>query len=170
MILEDGTGVEGANAYVTMDEVAEYAEEHGLEWVTSPSDDGETAIVRATTAIDARYRSRYPGYRTNGRSQSLEWPRSEAYDAEEEEIADDEIPQELKDAVCEAAVRELATPHSMMPDTAVGGIEKRIKAGSVEIERFGNAAVGPTFSIIDGILAPLLGTPSASFIGSAVRG
>src|SRR5215208_3350644 len=140
IIVEDGSGVVGANAYVSVDECAAYCDERGLAFGASPTLTGEQAIIRATEAIDATYGSRFPGYRTYGRDQSLQWPRTAAFDAEGIEIAGDEIPQEIKDATCEAAVRELATPNSMLPDLARGGAIQRVKAGSVEVEYAANAA------------------------------
>ncbi len=174
LIVEDGSGVENANSYCDETDANAYFELRGnTAWtgISSSPDQGKpAALIRATAAIDATYRSRFGGTKTGGRAQSLQWPRSGAYDAEGELIASDEIPQEVIDATCEAALRELAEPGSMMPDIAAGGVEKRIKAGSVEIERFGNAPAAATFSIIDGILSGLIGSATASFIGTAVRG
>jgi hypothetical protein len=171
LVVEDGTGVALANAYVTLDEVSEYAAARGLTFPTSPSTDGEAAIVRATAAIDAMYRGRFSGYRTHGRLQALAWPRSTSYDAEALVLDGDEIPIEIKQATCEAAVRELASPGAMTPDLERGGSIRRLKAGSVEIEYGGNASAHTVFTTIDGILAALLSSSSTStFSGVAVRG
>jgi hypothetical protein len=138
-------------------------------WMAENEGDREAALIRATQAIDALYRGRFPGSRTDGRTQPLEWPRSQAYDIDDEEIADDEIPQEVIDATCEAALRELVEAGSMMPDLDRGGGIKRVKAGSVEVEYNGAASATTTFSLIDGILAPIVGNPS-KYYGRAVRG
>ena len=170
IVVEDGSGVAGANSYVAVDDCKAYCDARGLTFSASPTAEGEQALIRATQAIDAMYGARYPGYRTNGRDQSLQWPRAEATDAEGEEIADDEIPQEIIDATCEAAVRELATPGSMMPDLERGGRIQSLQAGSVAITYGSNAEAVTTFQTIDGVLAGLLGSPVASFVGRAVRG
>ncbi len=168
MILEDGTAPAGANSYATEAMLSSYADDRSITLATS---DAEAALVRATAAIEALYGSRYPGTRTNGRDQSLGWPRKNATDFEGETIAEDEIPQEIINAVCEAAIRELTEPGSMQPDLDRGGAIKRMKAGEVEIEYGSNAADTTTFSIIDGIMAPLLGgNASASLFAAAVRG
>lgn len=170
LVLEDGTGVAGANTYALEADADAYFEARGNTTWTDSTDDKEGALVRATAAIEAKYGSRYPGSRANGRSQPLGWPRTSATDADDEEIADDEIPQELIDAVCEASLRELIEPGSMMPDLDRGGAINRLKAGSVEVEYSGNASATTTYTLIDGILARLLGAAQASFIGTAVRG
>ena len=170
IIVEDGTAPAGANAYVSVDDCQAYCDARGLTFGASPTEVGEEAIIRATTAIDARYRGRFPGYKTNGRNQSLEWPRTAAYDAEWNAIGGTEIPIEIINATCEAAVRELASPGSMMPDLERGGSIKRLKAGSVEIEYGANAMAQTTFTLIDGILSPLLGSAVSAYVGRAVRG
>lgn len=168
--VETGTGAGNSDAYVSVEDCSAYATARGLTFPTSPAGPAEAAIIRATAAIDAMYRARFPGQRLNGRAQALEWPRKYASDAEGNPIGEDEIPQEVINAVCEAAVRELATPNSMMPDLERGGAIQRLKAGSVEIEYSGNASARTAFTAIDGILSGLLGTASLPWIGQAVRG
>lgn len=170
LIVEDGSGAADSNAYVSLSDCAEYCAARGLTFPTSPSSEGEQAIIRATAAIDAKYRSRFPGTKVNGRSQALQWPRTGAEDADGEEIADDEIPQEIINATCEAAARELAEAGSMLPDLERGGQIKSLKAGSVAIEYGGAAPATTTFQVIDGILSGLLGAQTAGFIATSVRG
>lgn len=171
LIPEDGSGLADANAYVTFDECVSYCMARGLTFAASPSVPGEQAIIRATSAIDAQYGGRFPGYKVNGREQSLQWPRGQAYDSTLEPIPDDEVPDEVKSATCEAAVRELATPGSMMPDLARGGSVEMLKAGSVEIKYGANADPNTSYQLIDGILAPILATGSGGgLFGKAVRG
>lgn len=171
IVVEDGTGVEDANSYVSLDDCAAYCLARGLTFATSPSSLGEQALIRATAAIDSSYRGRFPGYKANFRSQGLEWPRAVAYDAEGDLIPGDEVPVEIVNATCEAAVREFATPGSMAPDLERGGSVKRLKAGSVEIEYGANAMARTTFTVIDGILSAILESGSGGgLFGTAVRG
>lgn len=170
LVVEDGTGKTDADSYCSLSDAVAYAAARGLTFPASPAGPAEAALIRATAAIDATYRARFPGQRTSGRAQSLEWPRKYAGDAAGEPIADDEIPQEIMNAVCEAAIRELAAPNSMMPDLERGGQIKSIQAGSVAIEYGGNATARTAFTLIDGILAGLLGVAQPSFVATAVRG
>ncbi len=171
LVVEDGSGVTGANSYVEQSIADDYWEDRGdATWDAAISDDKDAALVRATASIDATYRGRFPGYRTHGRGQELEWPRTDAYDTEDNLIAADEIPVEIIEATCEAALRELATPGATLPDLQPA--TKRIKAGSVEIEYASNASDQPvTFQTIDGILSGILISGSAGgLFGVAVRG
>jgi hypothetical protein len=85
-------------------------------------------------------------------------------------IDEDEIPHEVIEATLEAAIRELATPNSMMPDLERGGAIKMLKAGSVSIEYAANADVKTTFSIIGSLLSGILiGGTSSSYSGTTER-
>lgn len=154
-VVEDGSGVEDANSYLNADAFKAYADARGLVY----EDDAakiEQALIRATSWLDSTYRSRWPGARLNGRAQDLAWPRSDATDADGEEITEDEIPQEVLDATAEAAFRELTEVGSLSPDLERGGAIKSLKAGSVAIEYASTAAATTTFSTIDGLLSGLL--------------
>lgn len=164
--VETGSGSPDSNSYVSLSDASDYASDHGLTFPASPAGPAEAALIRATAAIDATYRARFPGQRTNGRSQSLEWPRKYAGDAAGEPIADDEIPQEIINATIEAAVRELALPNSMMPDLERGGQIKSIQAGSVAIEYGGNATARTAFTLIDGILSSLISTGTSGLFAT----
>lgn len=167
IVVEDGTGLAGANSYASEAMLDNYCDSRSI---TLASGDAEAALVRASASLDALYGSRYPGARANGRSQGMLWPRTGATDAEGEEISEDEIPAEVIAATCELAIRELTEAGSTMPDIEAGGLAKRIKAGSVEIEKFGNAGMTATFTKVDGIMASLLGSSGNSFTAMSARG
>ncbi len=166
IIVEDGTGVTGANSYVSEDDLDTYTDDRGT---TLASGDAEAALIRATTFIDSCYRNRYPGYKTFQRLQSLEWPRTAAVDREGIPIDDDEIPIEIKKATCEAAIRELSSPQSLLPDLERGGDIRRLQAGSVAIDYGNGARAVTTFQLIDGILAGLLGSQQSALVANAIR-
>jgi hypothetical protein len=170
LTVEDGSGVAGADSYISVADAETYCTARGLTFATGTTDNKEAALRRATVALDAMYRTRFPGYRTNARSQVFEWPRQAAFDMEENVIASNEIPIEVKNAVCEMAVRELAEAGSMMPDLERGGHIQSLRAGSVGIEFGNNALATTTFQLIDGILASLLGPAPSRMSGVAVRG
>ncbi len=168
--VENGSVVTGANSYLSVADWKLYAAQRGWDYSAYSNDLIGSALIRATSWLDATYRARWPGVRASGREQSLAWPRSSAYDIDEEVIADDEIPLEVVDALAEAAWRELASPGSLSPDLDRGGDIRRIKAGSVELEYSGTASALTTYTVIDRILLGLLSTPSSSgFTGTTVR-
>ncbi len=169
---ETGTGAAGSNAYGNENGADTYHEDrNNTDWTGDTSGQKEAALIRASAAIDAQYRSQFPGYKRNARSQAMEWPRIGAVDVNGYVIAIDAIPQEIINAVYEAALRELVEPGAMLPDVEAGGNAKRIKAGSVEIEKFTTGATSKAeFSLIDGILQPIIGGGQTSqYTANAVR-
>ncbi|WP_162561207.1 DnaT-like ssDNA-binding protein [Methylobacterium terrae] len=189
MIIEDGTGLHDAASYIALaDADAYHLASRNDAWLAPDIevDFREAALVRATRFIDARYRARFPGYRRRGRGQALEWPRVGAYtyvpedgrtaytgtaygwDRGYEAIPETEIPRELKDAVCEAALRELAEPGSLAPDLERGGGIQSITAGSVSVTYGAGATAGTTFQAVGMAIAPLL-IPATAGVGRAVR-
>jgi hypothetical protein len=171
LVVEDGTGLVDAEAYVSVSDVVAYAAARALEFTNAPSMQ-EAAIRRATAYVDAIYGGRYPGRKVRARLQALGWPRSEAQDADGDLIASNEVPPEIKAAVCEAAIRELATPNSLAPDLERGGQVKSLKAGSVEVVYADGATPATVISTIDNALAPLIPrrAPGGMSFGRLSRG
>jgi hypothetical protein len=185
-LVEDGYGLASANAYATVEFVDEYhTDRNNTSWpsvAASPASPDENleakqaAIVRASAIIDARYRAKFPGTRKNGRSQGLEWPRSDAEDTYDQVIPDTEVPIEVQQATAEAAIREYLSPGSLAPDfvSSQKVVSERVGALAVTYSdkqtTSGSEAVTPIISIIDGILAPIIGTSQQFLFGSSGRG
>jgi hypothetical protein len=157
LVVENGTGLAGANSYVSVADFEAYLDARAT---ALPSGDEDGALIRATQFIDGEYRLRFPGTRLNGRAQALEWPRKDAVDQFGDDIDDDEVPIEIKNATCEAAVRELADPGSLSPDMERGGKIKELQAGSVDITYTDGAPAETIFSIIDKALSGIIGKRS----------
>ena len=172
LTVEDGTGLPGADSYVSVTDCEAYATARGMTFSASPIDDAEAALRRATAWVDGSFRARFPGRRRNGRGQALEWPRVSATDAEGNAIADDEIPVEIVHATCEAAVRELATPGALSPDVVMAQTLKAASVdGAVSVTYAGGGGVDgqrPIATVIDDILSSLIGARAKS--GAAVFG
>jgi hypothetical protein len=162
-------GGQSSDSYCSVEEASAYAAKKGLAFAASPIEPAEQALRRATAWIDATYRIRFPGAATDV-WQSLEWPRAgvvyrgEAYD-------ETKIPQQIKDATCEAAIREIAKPGILSPDRQRGGAIKEIQAGSVDITFADNAPIETAFTAIDGLLSgfllPAKGKTSTAFVARA---
>ena len=71
--------------------------------------------------------------------QTLDWPRYDVRDDEGREIASDEIPKQLKNAVAEYAHRQLTVQDGLQPDEPdTGAVKKqRDKVDVVETEDWG---------------------------------
>ena len=158
LIIEDGTGKSDAESYVSVADCVTYADNRGLTFSASTTPLQEQALRRAAVWLDSTYRSRFTGFRTDGHDQALEWPRqSGVYQSEPfGSIPTDIVPQEIIDAQCEAAVRELATPGGLSPDVVAGKIQKSVTVvGAVSVDYAASSGVQsqkPTMTIISGIL------------------
>ncbi len=133
----------------------------------------DTAMLRGSEYIDQAYRSGFPGVKTDLREQLREWPRLDAYDVEGNYLDSAVVPDEVFNATYEAALRELVSPGSLLPDYTPSAQRKRVKVDVIDIEYtapHGPSSVLPVISIIQGILAPILtGSLSSSIAGTAVR-
>lgn len=149
---DTGTAVD-ANSYQTVAGFRAYAADHGFDATTYLDPAVQVALVNATTYVDRRFR--YLGRKLNGRDQTTQWPRINAYDRDREYI--DGVPREVKDATSEYAQRALTG--SLSPDTTfdVGGvvISKSEKVGPIEESvtyAQGGAAIFPRYPLADAIL------------------
>lgn len=154
MALNTTAGAQDADSYVSVEDCVAYATKKGLAFPASPVEPAEQALRRATAWLDSAYRIRFPGAATDV-WQALEWPRAGVI-YRGQPFDEDVIPQQVKDACCEAAVREMKKPGSLSPDRQRGGAIKGVKAGSVDITFADNAPVETTFTAIDGLLSGFL--------------
>lgn len=114
----------------------------GTAWSNASYDDTQrtNALIRASRSLDGQYGYRYSGYPTNGRSQSLGWPRTNAYDSCQvvhPYLPIDVVPVEIENATYALALLELETPGSSTPSFTPGSVNKREKVDVIERERFG---------------------------------
>lgn len=111
IVVEDGTGVDGANSYTTVSGVTTYAADYGLSaWTaTGITDTIRTqAIFKSMRYLEALS---WKGVKYS-EDQSLEWPRSYVYDRNDYLVDDDIVPQAVINAQCEIAVL-------MLPDSDI---------------------------------------------------
>jgi hypothetical protein len=169
-VVEDGTGKSDADAYVATADVLAYAQANGLLWDPSTDDAANAAVRAATRYVDGAYRVRWPGWRLNQRQQALEWPRSNAVTDNGYEIDANEVPRELRAAVCELAVREAAGPGSLSPDTSSATVVS-VKADTVSVDFGPGGYTGgaPVFTSVAMLLAPILRCADP-FSGKSGRG
>jgi len=167
LIAETGEGLAAAESYATVAEFKAYAGKVGYDLTGKTDTQIEQALRRATTWIDARYGPLFQGQWATA-TQRLEWPRSGVvYRCNE--IAPDEIPERLKDALCEAAWRELTDPSSLSPD-AGGGQIKRDRVGDTETEfRASSSGSQPIVFIVHDLLSGLTKGRASAYVGRAVR-
>lgn len=151
LIVEDGTGIANANAYVSLTEADSYFQaRNNLSWNVRTTPDKEKAILYATSFMDGVF---YWLGHIKKNDQALGWPRILVYDKEGRSIDGDSVPLRVKNATCELALEALDKPLS--PSLARGGDVKRQKVASLEIEYFERAGSERTFPIVRQILKGL---------------
>lgn len=158
LIVETGSGADPtANSYVSVVDADTYHSNrlHRAAWATATTK--EQALMTATQFIDTYIR--FHGSRVSA-DQPLEWPRTDVYDRDGRLLPSDEIPQRLKDAVCEQAFAALTTDLSQQ-DSKAG--MTRLKADSVEIEW--DATKKPTRQKIPSLVSNLLSELGRSATG-----
>lgn len=160
-VVETGAGLSNANAYLSAAQGDTYFTDHGnpSDWTAAITADKEEAIRLASQYLDAVYGQRWKGSAVKS-DQALDWPRAGVVSRDGWLILSDSLPQALKDATAEAALRSLQGD-VLLPDLAVGSsaglIAKSVKAGPVEVSKQWGGVTSPykTYSLIDKLLADL---------------
>lgn len=147
-------GAPDANSYLTEEEADAYFESRiPLDPPWDEVEDKARLLVMATRLLDAtfqpmkifvpfkpgqgtasgyyRTRPQWTGYPAT-KTQRLAWPRRKMYDRNGNEIPDNVIPEELKEAVAEFAGQLAMRDRSLDNDVVVQGITS-IRAGSVSL-------------------------------------
>ena len=165
MALDTTIGGAASDSYATLVYADAYhAAMGGTTW-TGTDALKEAALRRATAWLDGRYKADWPGYRVNGRSQALDWPRSSVTDNEGLAVEYTAIPTEVQKATAEAALRELVTPGSLSPDYVAADQVKAESVGSISVTYTGIAGAAgsrPVLTVVSEILAPLIGAQGST--------
>lgn len=160
LIVEDGSCVPSANSYVSLEYADEYMRNTGkTSWASLDSDVRKAYLINATRYIDRIYSQiGWKGQKKYHRRQALCFPRVELFDKDGDEVLG--IPEELKQAVCEAGF--IATTTTLFTVSSASGEVKKKKAETLEIEYFSSSDSEKDyisrFSILDSLLAGLYKT------------
>jgi hypothetical protein len=154
LIVEDGTGVDDADSYVSVAELESYIEARHPSFTINYIE-VEAALRRATAYIDLTYYGKWIGQPFYV-DQSLLWPRAvSSYYAWLYEIPGG-IPKLLKDATCEAAMREMTSPNSLLPDIVPSERIVEETVGPIHTRYAESGIAIPSVPLIDRMLAPLV--------------
>lgn len=172
MALTTTAGASDADALVSTADCDAYHLARGTTAWTGEEADKEAAIRRATSWLSTAFS--WKGYRTNGRDQSLAWPRADVEDGEGEDVPEDEVPVEIVNACCEAAVYELANPGGLSPTVTLTDRVKSRQVGPIRREFFNAPATAeasrPVLLKVRELVSGLVATGSNPLVGTAVRG
>lgn len=114
LIVEDWSGVEDANGYITVAFFKSYHDARGNDYSASADADIEVAIVKATDYMEIIYGDRWKGTLA-AEATTLQFPRSYLYDRKGELVED--WPSDIQKACAEYAFRALTA--ELMPDPEV---------------------------------------------------
>lgn len=131
LIIENGTGVAGAEAYADVTACSDWAVLFYGHALTGSNPGKEAAIRRAVAYMDGLA---WKGARTFGRGQSLAWPRKDVIDCEGLSIGANDIPSEVIYAQHVFARAEFQSPGILSPSVNLGAVVRREKVDVIEQE------------------------------------
>lgn len=170
LIVEDGSGVQGAEAWASVAYVDDYWSKrphraYAAQWAALATGIKEGTIREATALINGMD-DQFVGVR-RGFVQGLCWPRTEAYDDAGYPLPD--VPEQLLQATAELAVRAFANELREDLDM-VGGITSA-SAGSVSVTFGTSSASGSAgasqhklYTAAMDLLRPLMSPPGWAWV------
>ncbi|MBB76526.1 MAG: hypothetical protein CMJ75_18635 [Planctomycetaceae bacterium] len=160
--VEDGSGLAGADAYVSVADVDAYLTKYNpsTTWDALGDPEKEAAIVKATRYLDLVYAERWDGVKKT-EAQALDWPRYDA-DYKDHPVPSTEVPQAVKDATAEIARWSGENPTTPLINTKTddAAIKRdKIQVGQIVLDTTyagGNESSTDTdFPVVEAILDPL---------------
>lgn len=162
LIIEDGSIVENANSYLTVQEVRDFASARGYSLPNQDSE-VEVLVIKAMDYLES-LADKYKGVKTAPSEQELQWPRYDVY-VEEQYVESYLIPKSIKNALAQCVVESVSAPLVSAPQPTV----KKNKVDIIETEYFdsGVSRSEVDFTRIESFLAPLI--KSSGFSIGVVR-
>lgn len=156
LIVEDGSGLSTAESYLSVADCDAYHTARGNSAWTGTSGAKEIALRKATQYLDAEYGRSWQGWRVTS-TQALSWPR---YDVEVDGhcVESTTIPQKLKDATAELAMRAL-TADLLSDEDEPGSIAaESVTVGpiSVSTDYAGARSQQTGYPLVEAILSELV--------------
>lgn len=156
--VETGTGSSTANSYISAADFETYATDRDITLT------GDSAVL-LITAMD--YIEQQPFKGTKGTdAQALQWPRYGVF-IDSYYVDSDEIPQLLKDALCEVAIGVDAGNNPLLTEDRA---TKKEKVGDIEVEYMDGARNATYLKAAENKLQKLLKAGSGGFSAVAIRG
>lgn len=159
MIVEDGSGIINANAYIDVQFAKDYHEALGNAEFDVDEDLQEIAIIRATQALDLYYGPKYASYKIT-KEQGLAWPRRSFIGRDAIPVLANEIPIALKKATAELALQVVngIDINETVPEGTI--VEEKVKVDVIETSvKYQGSKPTETrtgFDKIDHLLYPIL--------------
>ena len=166
LVVEDGTGKIDSEAYISVADADTYHINFtgSASWTAStPTTAIKERVLRLSTlALDGQNVLRWKG-RRNSKGQALDWPRNNVKDSSGFFIDSNVIPEDLRRANAELALREITDSDGILPDIDDNGRIKRekVKVGPIEsdIEFLGGARPSTLYTTVKVLLRDLIENP-----------
>lgn len=158
LTVEDGSGLASADSYLSVADADAYHAAHTApaEWTEAEESEKERVLRLGTQFLDLAFGGRWLGCRVQS-TQALAWPRYGVEDADGYVVSSNAVPQGVKDACAEAALRALSA--ELMADET----EPAIKSESVKVgpvteskEYLGGKNASPNYRRIKALLRGLI--------------
>lgn len=149
LIAEDGTGLEGAESYLSVAEFEAYCVKRGYSLGAATSDEKEQKLRLATEFVDTNWR--FKGSRSTA-TQALEFPRTGLIDWSGHSVVG--IPARLKNATAELAFRALS--EALYQDLDRGGMIKTETVGPISTTYMDGAPAQKQFTAAANALKPYI--------------
>jgi len=148
-IVEDGTGLENSNSYLSIDRFKDISDLLGYDYTSLTDLQIERFLMRSAIILDSNFRSRLPGSRANT-GQALEWPREYAYYVDQERIMNDIVPKEVEMASVEMLYLLNSGVNPQANIDPVGVLkEERVKVDVIEEQKkYATATGGPKRQVL----------------------
>lgn len=167
LVIENGTGVVGANSYATLATIRTYAANRG---VTLSADDTvlEPLVHKAMDFIEG-HRGRFQGSKTDT-TQALQWPRT-GVSIDGEEIDTDAIPDILVSLLCRLCMEQDAGTDLTPTRNSAFITEEKVGPLTTKYSEAigGGAGSTPTMPAVDALLEPLLKTGTSGALFTTIR-
>lgn len=151
LVIEDGSGVTGANSYIDVETARAYATARGLSLPVADAD-VEKLLVKAMDFIES-FRGEFQGLKTLAEN-PLQWPRT-GVTLDGYVITDDTIPTILASAQAQLAAD--ANLQDLMPiGTGREVVMEKVDVVAVQYAESGNTNPQPIFTKAEALLKPLL--------------
>lgn len=178
LTVEDGTGLEDAESYVSVADVDAYitagyaADSTAAQWVAAATGEKEEALRRATAYLDGHYLGDWKGTR-NLKAQALAWPRTGGVDVDGYSIDSSSVPKNLEHAAAEVAIETVTRTSELDPaQTDPSTLDKELlKIGPITIAedfsspKSSSLEISQRFPKVDRLLTDLISSSNRADLG-----
>ena len=159
LVVEDGSGLPTAEAFVSAAEADAYFAARGAPatWSGSSDTQKEAALRQATDFLEALAGDRWLGTRATS-AQRLAFPRDGVV-VDGVALGRAPLPRALREACCEAALRARSETNGLMPDVEGASVaEEEAGVGPLRerVRYAGSKGPAKTFARVEALLAPLM--------------